>query len=116
MQAPRREPAQAPEVGQVVQRTAPDTRREAARHPAPAETAKSSGSLISRLFPRPPRASRPRDTTDIKGKQRVYVLREGQPEAVSVTTGSTDGIMTEIAPGAIEVGTEVITDVISASP
>jgi HlyD family secretion protein len=84
--------------------------------PAPAETTKSSGSLISRLFPRPPRASRPRDTTDVKGKQRVYVLREGQPEAVSVTTGSTDGIMTEIAAGAIEVGTEVVTDVISASP
>jgi HlyD family secretion protein len=84
--------------------------------PTPAETAKSSGSLISRLFPRPPRASRQRDTTDVKGKQRIYVLREGQPEAVSVTTGSTDGIMTEIAEGAIEVGTEVVTDVISASP
>lgn len=84
--------------------------------PTPAETAKSSGSLISRLFPRPPRASRQRDTTDVKGKQRIYVLREGQPEAVSVTTGSTDGIMTEISAGTIEVGTEVVTDVISASP
>ena len=84
--------------------------------PAPAETAKSGGSLISRLFPRPPRASRPRDTTDVKGKQRIYVLRDGQPEALPVTTGSTDGIMTEIAAGAIEVGTEVVTDVISATP
>jgi len=84
--------------------------------PAPAETAKSGGSLISRLFPRPPRASRPRDTTDVKGKQRIYVLRDGQPEAVSVTTGSTDGIMTEIADNNIEVGKEVVTDVISASP
>jgi HlyD family secretion protein len=84
--------------------------------PAPAETAKSGGSLISRLFPRLPRASRPRDTTDVKGKQRIYVVRDGQPETVPVTTGSTDGIMTEIAPGTIEVGTEVVTDVISASP
>ena len=84
--------------------------------PVAEETARSGGSLISRLFPRPP-ASRPRDTADAKGKQqRIYVLRDGQPAAVLVTTGSTDGIMTEISAGDLTVGTEVVTDIISASP
>jgi HlyD family secretion protein len=85
--------------------------------PAPEETARSGGSVISRLFPRPPPASRSRDIADAKSKQqRIYVLRDGQPSAVSVTTGSTDGIMTEIPDGDITVGTEVVTDIISASP
>jgi len=79
--------------------------------------AQPSGSLLSRLFPRPPPASRPRDTADAKGKQqRVYVLRDGQPSPVSVTTAASDGIMTEITGGDIKVGMEVVTDIITASP
>jgi HlyD family secretion protein len=85
--------------------------------PAPEETARTSGSLISRLFPRPPPASRPRDTEDAKSKrQRIWVLRDGQLFAVPVTAGSTDGVMTEITSGEIKVGTETVTDMISASP
>ena len=85
--------------------------------PVAEETARASGSLISRLFPRPPPTSRPRDTGDAKGKQqRVWILRGGQPFAGAVTTGSTDGVMTEITGGDITVGTEVVTDMISASP
>lgn len=86
--------------------------------PVAEETARTSGSLISRLFPRPPPASRPRDTADEKGKQqRIYVVsRDSQPSVVPVTTGSTDGIMTEITSDDITVGTEVVTDIISANP
>jgi len=86
--------------------------------PVAEETARTSGSLISRLFPRPPPASRPRDTADSNGKQRrVYVVsRDGQLSPVPVTTGSTDGITTEITSGDITVGTEVVTDIISANP
>ena len=85
--------------------------------PVPEQTAQSSGSLLSRLFPRPPRASKPRDTGDAKSKQQhVWILRDGQPLAVAVIAGSTDGIMTEITGGDITVGTEVVTDIISASP
>jgi HlyD family secretion protein len=83
--------------------------------PAPAETAQPGGSLISRLFPRPPRAARPRSTTDAKGKQRLYVLRNGEAEAVAVATGATDGIMTEIRDGEVQIGTEVVTDIVRAS-
>jgi len=85
--------------------------------PVAEETTRTGGSLISRLFPRPPPASRPRDTADAKGKQqRIYVLRDGQPSAVPVTAGSTDGIMTQITNGDITVGMEVVTDIVSASP
>jgi HlyD family secretion protein len=85
--------------------------------PVSEETARNSGSLISRLFPRPPPPSRSRDTADAKGKQqRVWVLRDGQPSPVTVITGATDGVTTEISGGDIKVGTEVVTDMISASP
>lgn len=85
--------------------------------PVSEETVRTGGSLISRLFPRPPPPSRPRDTADAKGKQqRFWVLRNGQPSPVTVITGATDGVMTEISGGEIKVGTEVVTDVISASP
>jgi HlyD family secretion protein len=85
--------------------------------PVPEATVETSGSLISRLFPRPPRPSRPRDTGDAKSaQQRVWVLRAGQLLAVPVTTGSSDGAMTEITGGEIAVGTEVVTDMISTSP
>jgi HlyD family secretion protein len=85
--------------------------------PAAQETARTSESLISRLFPRPPRVSRPPETADAKSKQqRVYVLRDGQPLAASVVTGSTDGVMSEITGGDIAIGSAVITDIIAASP
>jgi HlyD family secretion protein len=85
--------------------------------PFPEATARTGGSLISRLFPRPPPASRPRDTGDAKStQQRVWVLRDGQPWAVLLSTGSSDGVMTEITGGDITVGTEVVTDMISTRP
>jgi HlyD family secretion protein len=83
----------------------------------PEATTRTGGSLISRLFPRPPPPSKLRDTADGGSKQqRVWVLRDGQPSAVSVITGSSDGVMTEITGGDITVGTEVVTDMISTSP
>jgi HlyD family secretion protein len=83
--------------------------------PAPAEeTAQNGGNLISRLFPRPPRSPKPRDTTDSKAKQqRVYILRDRQLSPVSVTTGSSDGVMTEITNGEMTPGTPVVTEVIT---
>lgn len=83
--------------------------------PVTDQAAQPSGSLISRLFPRPP-ASRPRDAAEAKGQQRIYVLRDGQPSAVAVSTGSSDGVMTEITTGDITVGTEVVTDIIGPNP
>jgi HlyD family secretion protein len=84
--------------------------------PAAEESARSGGSLISRLFPRPPAAPRTRETINGAGKtQNVYVLRNGQPSAVAVTTGVTDGVMTEIKGGEVTAGTALVTDVMTMS-
>jgi HlyD family secretion protein len=48
---------------------------------------------------------------DRREKQRVFVLKGTTPTAVPVRTGATDGIVTEIASGDIQAGTQVITDV-----
>ena len=44
-------------------------------------------------------------------KRTVYVLRGGTPEAVRVTTGLTDGTVTEIVKGDVKPGDEVVIDV-----
>lgn len=44
-------------------------------------------------------------------EKRVFVLRDGKPEAVSVQTGPSDGLMTEITSDLSE-GTEVLTDIL----
>ena len=40
----------------------------------------------------------------------IYVLRNGKPEPVSVTTGLTDGSRTEIVSGQIAEGEAVVVD------
>jgi HlyD family secretion protein len=84
--------------------------------PEPARTDSSGGgSLIGRLFPRPPvQAPTPRQNSDGKGAaQRVWTIRNGEPQAVAITTGATDGVMTEVTGGALEPGASVITDTIA---
>lgn len=103
-------------AGQVPARLDTDKLQSQVQSQSTLESAQTGGSLLSRLFPRPPYPSRSRDTEDAKGKrQRVYVLRDSQPSAVPVTAGATNGVMTEITGGDITIGTEVVTDMISAS-
>jgi HlyD family secretion protein len=73
----------------------------------------SSGSLVSRLLPRPPRfarLARPANGNGKNGQSKVWVLRDRQPEAIAVTVGATDGRSTEVKSGALQAGSEVITD------
>ena len=72
-------------------------------------TAKSGGSLISSLIPRPPRSTTTPSATD--KKQRVWILKNGKPEPVDVKTGQSDGIMTTITEGTLDVGTPLVVDV-----
>lgn len=72
--------------------------------------AKSGGSLISNLMPRPPRTTTTSPATTGK-KQRVWILKGGKPEPVDVKTGQTDGIMTAITEGALEPGMPLVVDV-----
>ncbi|MGC9325663.1 MAG: efflux RND transporter periplasmic adaptor subunit [Desulfomonilia bacterium] len=69
-------------------------------------------SVMSKLFPRRPRheksSSNQMPGKDENGRQRVWRLQDGRPVPVSVTTGVTNGIMTEIIGNDIQPGMELI--------
>ncbi len=70
-----------------------------------------SGGVMSMMFPRPPASARKTARTDSKaGAKKVWVLRDGQPVAVAVSAGISDGRMTEISGGELNEGDLVITD------
>lgn len=80
--------------------------------PPAAEAAAPGQGLLSKLLPRMPTfrpASRP-----VGGEQHVWVLREGQPAAVTVTAGATDGRRTAILGGGLAPGQAVIVDTAGA--
>jgi HlyD family secretion protein len=68
--------------------------------------------LVSSLLPRPPGAAS-RQASASNGKnveQKVWVLRNGQPEAVAVTAGPSDGRLTEATGGEVQPGMALITE------
>jgi len=67
-------------------------------------------SLQSLFMPRFPRSRTGRQTTASDGSRTLYVLKDGAPQAVRVTTGATDGENTEIVTG-IAAGDLVVTGV-----
>jgi len=73
-----------------------------------------NGGLIDKLIPRR-RRRRPERRSNLNNGsssgQRVWVLKEGRPEAVSVKTGATDGKMTEVLGGEISPGETLVVDV-----
>jgi HlyD family secretion protein len=73
---------------------------------------RASRGLVGMMLPGPGRLNRPQEPVvdTSKRQQTVWVLKDGQPAAVPVTIGSTDGIKTEIASGDIQPGMLVITD------
>lgn len=82
----------------------------------------SKGGITSALVPRGRRGggqSARSVTTDRGAQQTVYVLdAEGKAQPVQVTTGDTNGSLTEVLSGKLQVGTNVITGELSseASP
>jgi len=75
---------------------------------------RSGGSLLSRLFPRPPHArSRPREEAAAGNgrEQRVWTLQDDRLTAVPVTIGATNGEMTEVTGGDLRPGEAVVVDV-----
>ena len=66
------------------------------------------------LMPGPPRGTAGNKTREVKigrgSEQRVYVLdAQGEPEAVAVTTGDTNGTLTEVSGDSLREGAAVIT-------
>jgi HlyD family secretion protein len=68
-------------------------------------------SVLSKLMPHPPqRVGKRKETTGgPKGTQRVWTLMDGQPTAIPVTTGLTDGSATQIMGGDLQPGMELVT-------
>ncbi|MCO5124244.1 MAG: efflux RND transporter periplasmic adaptor subunit [Rhizobacter sp.] len=77
----------------------------------------AGGDILSKMMPRPPRSNSTKVAgTESKapGTRQIWVLREGQPVAVQVRTGISDGRMTEISGEGLAPGMAVITDQRSA--
>ena len=81
-------------------------------NPKSEQGAQSSGSFLSRLVPRPPQPRKPKaQVAPAPGTDKqVWVLRDGQPVAVDVKTGVSNGRQTEIVGGNLEPGMAVIVD------
>ena len=84
--------------------------------PKPEEAQQTqSGGLLASLLPRPPRSMGGgrrggRVASDSKGGPRqLWTLRDGQPVALPVTVGSSDGRMSEVTGEELTVGLPVIT-------
>lgn len=71
--------------------------------------------LVGSLIPAPPpqRKTRTPAASDESGARTVWILRDGAPAPVGITTGSTDGRRTEVTGGALAAGDLVITDAIA---
>lgn len=86
--------------------------------PPPDAAEKQSGSsVMGALMPRMPRQARKvRPTPNASGTQRVWVLQGGEPVALDVKTGATNGRVTEIVEGPLEADMHVITEALGARP
>ncbi len=69
------------------------------------------GGVLSMMMPRPPASARKTARADSKaGAKKVWLLRQGQPVAVAVNAGISDGRVTEVVGGELKDGDLVITD------
>ncbi len=84
--------------------------------PTAANAAAPGGGIVSSLLPRPPgMGQKPAAVaTPKEGAGQVWVLRNGQPEAVAVTVGHTDGRVTEVSGPDVKAGLKVIVETAGA--
>jgi HlyD family secretion protein len=84
--------------------------------PAVQQEEKPSAGLVGSLLPRPPSGTQQSgDTTASRKQQRVWILRDGKPSPVPVTTGATSGGVTEVLTGDLQPGMEVVVDIITGA-
>lgn len=79
--------------------------------PVAKTTQRSGGGIFGAMFRRPTERRR----ADVGGNagQKVWILHDGQPTAVTVKTGASDGKYTELRSADIQPGQQVIVDAIS---
>lgn len=80
----------------------------------PQTGAKNTGSksVLSRMMPGPPRSgtAKTAKVDERPGARQLWVLKDGQPQALPVTAGITDGRMTEVSGEGLSEGLPIITD------
>lgn len=85
--------------------------------PATDATQKKPGvNVLRALMPRPPSQAKKPMAPSPNGTPRVWVLRDGQPFAIEVRTGATNGRFTEITGGGLTAGMQVITETLGGTP
>jgi HlyD family secretion protein len=77
------------------------------------ERSRSGGGLFGAIFRRP-HGDRRRPETNNAASQKVWIIRDGKLNAVSVKTGASDGKVTELRDGDLQPGEAVVTDATSA--
>jgi HlyD family secretion protein len=71
--------------------------------------------VFGMIFPRPPHGTR-RSNVERNAGPRVWVLRDGEPQAITVETGASDGRFTALQSGDIQPGERVVIDADTAKP
>lgn len=76
------------------------------------EAPSNGGSLLNKLLPRRHRSpsKRRKDSTANNKLQHVWTLRDGKLLAIAVSIGATDGRMTEVTSGDLELGMPLVVD------
>jgi len=80
--------------------------------PLEARKGKRSSGIFGTLFSRP-RSEKRRIDADASAKQKVWILQEGQPKAIAVKTGPSNGKLTALQSSVLKPGQEIIIDTIS---
>ncbi|PWV63504.1 efflux RND transporter periplasmic adaptor subunit [Plasticicumulans acidivorans] len=85
----------------------------ALRFSPPLQNAAPKRSLVASLLPHPPAPpARPKAQS---GDKHIWLLRDGQPVAVAVSVGASDGRYTEVSGDGLAEGAAVIVDSVSVS-
>ncbi len=89
----------------------------ALRFEMPASAAKGNTSVLSSLLPHPPNNETKQKETEVASgsSRQIYVMQDGQAVQVSITTGATNGVLTEVLSGDISEDTPVIVGTVSTS-
>jgi HlyD family secretion protein len=76
--------------------------------------AQDSRGFLSKLLPGPPRFRRSKPAETTGSNRTVWVLRDGEPAAVDVEIGVSDGRRTQVVKGDIAPGTPLIVDTVTS--
>ncbi len=75
---------------------------------------KPSSGLVGSLLPHPPRFGQQQHDNAANSKtKQVWILKDGQLSAVSVTVGATNGGLTEVVAGELQPGMAVVVDYVA---